>query len=122
VVSRKPDLDSYGGEPMLIPPDAEIASEKLTHYLLVPKPLDDKSKFLGRAGFSPANPQALDAAIRALAAAETAIQDGFSEYGTFWRVEGLLKGPDREIPVVTIWLQWHANRRFRFVTLKPGRK
>jgi len=40
---------------MLIPPDAEIASEKLTHYLLVPKPLDDKSKFLARAGFSPAN-------------------------------------------------------------------
>ena len=37
---------------MYIPADAEIATEKLTHYLLVPKPLDDKSKFLMRAGFT----------------------------------------------------------------------
>lgn len=107
---------------MQIPPDAEIASEKLTRYLLVPRPLDDKSRFLGQAGFTPANPQVLEAAIRTLAAAEPAIQDGVNQYGTFWRVEGLLIGPDRDIPVVTIWLQWHADGRFRFITLKPGRK
>jgi hypothetical protein len=106
---------------MEIPPDAEIAREKLTHYLLVPRPLDDKSKFLARGGFHRANPQALHDAIRALAAAEPAIQDGSSEYGTFWRVEGSLHGPDREIRVVTIWLQWHTDGRFRFITLKPGR-
>ena len=41
---------------MHIPPDAEIAIEKLTRYLLVPRPLDDKSKFLGQAGFTSANP------------------------------------------------------------------
>jgi len=34
------------GDTMLIPADAEIAVEKLTHHPLVPKPLDDKAKFL----------------------------------------------------------------------------
>jgi hypothetical protein len=107
---------------MHIPPDAEIAIEKLTRYLLVPRPLDDKSKFLGRAGFTSANPHVLDAAIRALAAAEPAIEDGDNDYGTFWRVEGALHGPDGAILVVTIWLRWHVDGRFRFITLKPGRK
>jgi hypothetical protein len=107
---------------MHIPADAEIATEKLTHYLLVPKPLDDKSKFLMRAGFTAANPQALDAAIRGLAASATASEDGSNEYGIFWRVEGLLVGPDWEIPVVAIWLQWHVDGRFRFITLKPARR
>lgn len=106
---------------MHIPPDAEIASEKLTHYLLVPKPLDDKSKFLARAGFTRANPQALHAAIRDLVSTEPASQDGSNEYGVFWRVEGLLAGPEQSIPVVTIWLQWHVDGRFRFITLKPSR-
>ena len=106
---------------MHIPADAEIAREKLTHYLLVPKPLDDKSKFLMQAGFTAANPQALDAAIHALAAAETASEDGRNEYGVFWRVRGLLSGPEGSIPVVAIWLQWHADGRFRFITLKPAR-
>lgn len=59
---------------MHIPLDAEIASEKLTHYLLVPKPLDDKSKFLARAGFTRANPQVLHAAIRDLVSTEPASQ------------------------------------------------
>lgn len=107
---------------MHIPPDADIAIEKLTRYLLVPRPLDDKSKFLGRAGFNSANPQVLDAAIRALAAAAPAIEDGDNEYGTFWRVEGPLHGPDGAMLVVTIWLRWHVDGRFRFITLKPGRK
>jgi hypothetical protein len=109
------------GATMHIPADAEIAPEKLTHYLLVPKPLDDKAKFLRRMGFTLANPQALDAAIRALAAAEPASEDGRNEYGTFWRVEGPLTGPERAIPVVTVWLQWHVDGRFRFITLKPAR-
>lgn len=107
---------------MHIPPDADIAIEKLTRYLLVPRPVDDKSKFLGQVGFNSANPQVLDAAIRALAAAEPAMEDGGNEYGTFWRVEGLLHGPDGATLVVTIWLRWQVDGRFRFITLKPARK
>ena len=36
---------------MRIPDDAIIPEEKLTRYLLVPHPSDDKSKFLAQAGF-----------------------------------------------------------------------
>jgi len=106
---------------MHIPADAEIAAEKLTHYLLVPRRLDDKSKFLSMAGFTRANPQDLDAAIRGLAASADASEDGGNEYGVFWRVEGPLRGPEGTIAVVAIWLQWHADGGFRFITLKPAR-
>jgi len=46
-------------------------------------------------GLTLANPQARDAAIRSLVASEPASEDGRNEYGTFWRVEGLLTGPER---------------------------
>ena len=36
---------------MKIPEDAIIPMEKLTAYLLLPRPGDDKSKFLAQAGF-----------------------------------------------------------------------
>jgi hypothetical protein len=35
-----------------LPQDAIIAEEKLTKYLLVPLPKDDKSKFLAMAGYN----------------------------------------------------------------------
>ena len=40
---------------MLIPPDAVIDETKFTHYLLVPRPWDDKSGYLGKAGFESKN-------------------------------------------------------------------
>jgi hypothetical protein len=47
-----------------IPPDALVAPEKLTKYLLVRRVKDDKSRYLARAGFDLSNPQVLAAAIR----------------------------------------------------------
>jgi len=43
-----PDVDS---DSMRIPADAVIAAEKLTGYLPLPRPWDDKAKFLAQAGF-----------------------------------------------------------------------
>ena len=52
-----------------------------------------------------------------------ATEDGTNEFGTFYRIEGNLVGPNgQELPVVTIWLRWHSDRSFHFVTLKPWRK
>jgi hypothetical protein len=104
---------------MLIPPDATIADDKIARYLLVWRPVGDKSKFLAKAGFSVARPNELRDAIRELASHAPAIQDGISAYGTFWRVEGILKGPRRGVEIVAIWLQWRINGSFHFVTLKP---
>jgi len=36
---------------MRIPPDAVIDETKFTHYLLAPRPWDDKSGYLRQAGF-----------------------------------------------------------------------
>jgi hypothetical protein len=107
---------------MRIPANAVIPPEKLTHYLLKPRPWDDKSKFLAQAGFSLKDPAALDDAIRRTAASFDAVEDGSNEYGTFFRIEGLMEGPTGDsLQVVLIWLQWKLDGTFHFVTLKPLR-
>jgi hypothetical protein len=107
---------------MIIPEDAIIPFEKLTKYLLVPRPWDDKSKYLGQAGFDQNNPDLLMAGIRSLAVGVEATNDGNNEYGTFYRLEGILVGPTGfALRVVTIWLRWHSDGSVHFVTLKPSR-
>ena len=107
---------------MRVPDDAVIPEEKLTRYLLVPRPWDDKSKFLAQAGFTQDNPGDLMAALRRLAADSEAVDDGTNEYGTFYRVEGELVGPGgRPLAVVAVWLRWASDGTFHFVTLKPWR-
>ena len=105
---------------MKIPPEAIIAPEKLSEYLLAWRPTDDKSRFLEQAGFARQQPEKLAEAIRHLAASAEAWEDGRSEYGIFYRLEGLLRGPnDVTLDVVLIWLQWHLDETFHLVTLKP---
>jgi hypothetical protein len=108
---------------MKIPSDAIIAVEKLTRYLLVFKPQDDKSQFLAQAGFTLENPEELEKAIRTLITTEPTIPDGDNEYGRFYRVEGQLKGTQsRTLAVVTIWIKWYFDQKYRFVTLKPKKE
>jgi hypothetical protein len=107
---------------MKIQVDAVIPDEKLTKYLLVPRPWDDKSRYLGQAGFPSANFEDLRAAIRAATATSEAVSDGGNEYGEFLRVECLLHGPNGlPLPVVLIWLRWYVDGTIHFVTLKPNR-
>jgi hypothetical protein len=74
------------GDVMRIPSDATIDETKFTNYLLVQRPWDDKSGYLRRAGFELKNWPDLRAAIRRLADAVDAVEDGSNEYGTFYRV------------------------------------
>lgn len=105
---------------MQLPSDSIIPEDKITRYLLVPRIKDDKSKFLAQAGFTQENPEELLLAIRQLAATNEAIEDNTNEYGTFYIVEGNLQGiNDRDLAVVTVWLQSKHDGNFRFVTLKP---
>ena len=104
---------------MRLPDDVIIARPKLTHYLLVLRAKNDKSKYLAQAGFSLEQPDALEAAIRRLVASFDAFEDGFDQYSRYYRVEGTLVGPDGTLPVVTIWLFGLEDQTFRFVTLKP---
>src|SRR5258707_207414 len=70
---------------MRIPVDALIPAEKLVRYLLVPRPWDDKAKFLTQAGFGQGDPESLLAALRGLAAEAEAVSDRENEYGEFFR-------------------------------------
>jgi hypothetical protein len=74
--------------------DAIIAPDKLTKYLLIPQVKNDKSQFLGRLGFTLANPDALDTAIRRILEDNEAVKDREDEYGISYRVSGALVGPD----------------------------
>lgn len=107
---------------MKIAEDAVIPEEKLTQYLLLPRQKNDKSRFLARAGFTRENPDILDRAIRQLLTENDAIPDRHNEYGTFYLVEGELKGPSRTLAVISVWLFPANGNRYRFVTLKPVRE
>jgi hypothetical protein len=104
-----------------IPTDAIIPTEKLTHYLLAPRRKSDKSRFLAQAGFSPENYDLLEHAIRRLIAEYDAVSDRGNEYGVFYRVEGLLHGPEGVLSTVTVWIQYSIDGSYHFVTLKPAR-
>lgn len=108
---------------MKIPSDAIIPEAKITRYLVVFQEESDKSKFLAQAGFTQDNPQDLIAAIRQHVEAVEALADRESEYGTFYRTEGTLVGPNGvSLPVFTIWLDSRSDQHFRFVTLKPRKE
>ena len=106
---------------MEIPIDAIIPEPKLTKYLLVFKPRNDKSRFLAQAGFTLENWQTLKIAIQQLNQSVEAVQDRTDEYGTFYNVYGKLNGINGiNLSVVTIWLQRQSDGKFQFITLKPG--
>jgi hypothetical protein len=102
-----------------IPPDAIIAPEKLTRYLLVHRPTSDKSKFLALAGFNQSNHLELEAAIRQVTNQNDAQEDRTEEHGTFYNVFGSLSGPNRvALRVKLVWLR-RLDGIFSFVTLVP---
>lgn len=100
-----------------------IPREKLTHYLLVARTEDDKSKYLAQAGFTAERADDLEAAIREVARQYDAVQDTSNVYGVFYRVTGDLIGLNgRRLSVVTIWIALtNTPTTYRFVTLKPAR-
>jgi hypothetical protein len=106
-----------------VPEDLIIPDAKITHYLLVQKARNDKSKFLAQAGFTQENPETLKAAIQNQAIATEAIEERSNEYGIFYQVEGELVGANGvSLSVVTVWLQRQIDGKFQFVTLKPRKE
>ncbi|ARI82557.1 hypothetical protein BH695_3278 [Microcystis aeruginosa PCC 7806SL] len=110
-------------DPMYLPSDSLIPDDKITKYLLKFRPKDDKSKYLARAGFTLANPDALKTALIQLIQTNPAIEDLTNEYGTFYRVEGeLISSNQVRLSVVTIWLKRNLDHQFQFITLKPRKE
>lgn len=87
----------------------------------MPRPEDDKSKFLAQAGFTQENPNQLKQAILSLVQAYDAVSDRQDKYGTYYRVEGPILGPQGALLVVTVWIERAKDNIIQFVTLKPKR-
>jgi hypothetical protein len=107
---------------MRIPPDAIIAPEKVTGYLLTSRPKDDKSRFLARSGFDATSATLLEAEIRRLTAEADAVAERIREHGTFYTVTGEIAGPAGvALPVKLVWLH-RVDGVCWFVTLVPQAK
>lgn len=78
---------------MHLPPDAIIAPAKLINYLLVFRPVDDKSKFLAQAGYTLENWQQLEADLKSQILPLEAVPSNVpNRFGDVYEVRGILEG------------------------------
>lgn len=107
---------------MRIPSNLLIQDQKLTNYLLVYQPKDDKSEYLALAGYSQENWQILKRDImEAVEGAEVA-EVTSTGWGTRFKVKSQWYGPNsRLVKVVTIWQQDEASETVKFITLYPDK-
>ncbi len=107
---------------MKLPLNTIIAARKITEYLLRPRLEDDKSAFLGLAGYTRDGADRLLADIREQILPLEAECFEQTDYGPKYRIRGTLTGPNgRILRVVTIWMKENATNQTKFVTLFPDR-
>ncbi len=105
---------------MLLPIDSVIAEEKITEYLLVLLPKDDKSQFLQKAEYILENWQQLEADLRSQILTQPAQFLEETSYGRKYKIDATLKGLNGiELEVITIWMT--TNQQTKFVILVPRR-
>ncbi|MGV0024735.1 DUF6883 domain-containing protein [Phormidesmis priestleyi] len=110
-----------GRESMLVlPQDAIITEEKLTKYLLVLLPKDDKSQFLARSAYTLDNWQQLEQDLRTQVLTQPAELIETNRYGEKYAIRARLRGSNSvELKILTIWIV--TNGIARFVTLVPDK-
>ena len=95
-----------------------IAPAKLTNYLLVRLPKDDKSQFLFQAGYTLENWQQLEQDLRSQILSLEAEPIENTQYGQKYLIRGSLTGPNGiTLRVKTVWIVTSSDTRF--VTLVP---
>src|SRR5579862_3154002 len=105
-----------------LPANTIIDPQKLTRYLLRLRLEDDKSRFLGLAGYTVEYPERLLRDIQQqILPLDAEIQEQ-TEYGPKYRIRCKLTGPKgRSLRVVTIWMKENATNQTKFVTLFPDK-
>lgn len=105
---------------VLLSQDAVIPAAKLTQYLLIHLPKDDKSKFLSQAGYTLDNWQKLQADLRTQVLSQPAELLEETRYGDKYCIRASLIGENGvELKVKTIWMKTAITTRF--VTLVPDK-
>ncbi len=108
---------------MKLPENATIAKKKITDYLLKWQPDNDKSQFLGLAGYTSNNWERLlhDIRIEILSADAEPVRK--TAYGNLFRIRGKLPGPNGvTLRVVTIWIVEYGTGNTKFITLFPDKE
>ncbi|CCI31145.1 MULTISPECIES: DUF6883 domain-containing protein [Microcystis] len=100
-------------------PNATIPPAKLTWYLLVLQPKDDKSGFLAQAGYNLDNWQVLEQDLRRILLNEATLNKQ-TKFGDIYEIKGLLQGVNGiNLRVSTYWIIDSLTKETRFVTLLP---
>jgi hypothetical protein len=101
---------------MYLNPNAIISPRKLTQYLLIPLPKDDKSRYLAQGGYTLDNWQQLERDLREQILALEAQPTLKTKYGQKYQIIGSLKCPNGVIlNIKTIWIV--TEQKTQFVTL-----
>lgn len=105
-----------------LPGDAVIASEKLTKYLLVKRPVGDKSEFLKQAGYTLDNWERLEQDIREQILSEDAVSLEQTVYGELVEIRASFLGPNGvRLAVRTVWMRETESGLTKFITLYPDK-
>lgn len=105
---------------IVLPQEAIIAAEKLTQYLLVPLPKDDKSNFLAQGGYTLENWQRLEQDLRTQVLTQPAEFIEKNRYGKKYSIRTSLQGVNGvELKILSIWMV--ISDITRFVTLVPDK-
>jgi hypothetical protein len=105
-----------------LPLNTIVDTRKITEYLLRPRLEDDKSGFLGLAGYTADKTDRLLADIREQVLPLEAECFEQTEYGPKYRIRATLTGPNgRTLRVVTIWMKENTTNQTKFVTLFPDK-
>jgi len=84
---------------------------------------NDKSRFLGRAGYSPDNWQRLLEDIRNQILPLEAELIRKKAYGDLLEIRGKLVGPNGvSLSIVTIWMKENTSQQTKFITWFPDRE
>lgn len=104
---------------MYLNPKAIISPKKLTEYLLVPLPKDDKSEYLAKGGYNLGNWQQLAQDLREQILSLESQPTLKTQYGQKYQIIGSLVCPNGKILTVkTIWIV--TKQATQFVTLFPA--
>jgi len=116
------NLDPASDGTMKLPVNTIIPREKLTQYLLVKRPVGDKSGFLKQAGYTVDNWGQLERDLRQQVLSKDAVSMEQTAYGELFEILAALKGPNGvSLRVRTVWMQETAGGLTKFITLYPDR-
>jgi hypothetical protein len=106
-----------------LPDQTIIAPEKFTRYLLKWQPENDKSKMLGRAGYTLGNWRELVRDIRNQFLPEEAKFVRKTAYGDMYEIRGELVGTNNvSLKIVTVWMMEYQSQKTKFITLFPDKE